>query len=795
MSLYEKSIKTLELPRVLEKLCEYAVSEGAKDILSKLSPLPHIDDMRRSQKETDDALTLMGTRPAPGFSGLKDVTASVNRAGLGGTLTPVELLRIASFLRTARDTRAWLSEDRRVEVRTTLDPYFDAINANKYLEEHISQCILSEEEIADAASSELATIRRQIRAANARVREVLHRIITSPSYSKMLQENIVTIRGDRYVVPVKIEHKSAFGGLVHDVSASGQTVYIEPTQVVEANNELRLLASREQKEIEKILAQLSEEVASFANGIIDDYKILTDLDCIFARARYALAIDARAVELNEDGATDLRRARHPLLPLKTAVPIDIRIGTSFDTLVITGPNTGGKTVALKTIGLLTLMAMCGLHIPAEYDSKISTFSRIFADIGDEQSISQSLSTFSSHMVNIVGILGELDERSLVLFDELGAGTDPVEGAALAMSIIENIRRRGAKVVATTHYAELKSYALTEAGVENAACEFDLTTLRPTYRLLIGVPGKSNAFAISARLGLSEEIIEEARANLASSDVKFEDVLTKLEQERQAMENEREAARAIRREAEEERRKSQQMLQELNRDREKELAAARKNAQKLVDDARAASDAVFEEIARLRKAAANNAFNDNLVEARATMGRMLNEVQSDAKPKKPAKKIAEHRRPLKSGDTVELLSTGNRATVLAPPDKNGKLRLQAGIMQLTVHQSDVQLIEDLPPEPKKDAPPVRMQVASRSRNASMEVDLRGMNADEGIIELERFLDSACMANLPSVTIIHGKGTGILRAAVHDELKRDKRVKSYRLGKYGEGENGVTIVEFK
>jgi len=383
----------------------------------------------------------------------------------------------------------------------------------------------------------------------------------------------------------------------------------------------------------------------------------------------------------------------------------------------------------------------------------------------------------------------------VLFDELGAGTDPVEGAALAMSIIENIRRRGAKVVATTHYAELKSYALTEAGVENAACEFDLTTLRPTYRLLIGVPGKSNAFAISARLGLSEEIIEEARANLASSDVKFEDVLTKLEQERQAMENEREAARAIRREAEEERRKSQQMLQELNRDREKELAAARKNAQKLVDDARAASDAVFEEIARLRKAAANNAFNDNLVEARATMGRMLNEVQSDAKPKKPAKKIAEHRRPLKSGDTVELLSTGNRATVLAPPDKNGKLRLQAGIMQLTVHQSDVQLIEDLPPEPKKDAPPVRMQVASRSRNASMEVDLRGMNADEGIIELERFLDSACMANLPSVTIIHGKGTGILRAAVHDELKRDKRVKSYRLGKYGEGENGVTIVEFK
>ncbi|MBE6931020.1 MAG: endonuclease MutS2 [Ruminococcaceae bacterium] len=795
MNLFEKSVITLELPRVLEKLCEYAASEGAKEILAKLAPLPHIDDMRRSMKETDDAISLMGTRAAPGFSGLKDVTGSVKRAERGGSLTPVELLRIAAFLRTARDTRAWLSEDRRVEIRTTLDPYFDAINANKFLEEHISGCIISEEEIADSASAELAAIRRQIRAANARVREVLHRIITSPSYSKMLQENIVTIRGDRYVVPVKIENKGAFGGLVHDVSASGQTVYIEPTQVVEANNELRLLAAKEQKEIERILAQLSEEVASFAGGIIDDYKILTELDCIFARARYALAIDAQAPAMAEDGATDLRRARHPLLPQKTAVPIDIRIGTGFDTLVITGPNTGGKTVALKTIGLLTLMAMCGLHIPAEYDSRVSTFSSIFADIGDEQSISQSLSTFSSHMVNIVGILGELDDRSLVLFDELGAGTDPVEGAALAMSIIENIRRRGARVVATTHYAELKSYALTEAGVENAACEFDLATLRPTYRLLIGVPGKSNAFAISARLGLSEDIIEEARANLASSDVKFEDVLTKLEQERQAMENEREAARAIRREAEEERKKSQQMMQELNRDREKELAAARKSAQKLVDDARAASDAVFEEIARLRKAAASNAFSDNLVEARASMGRMLNEVQSDAKPKKEPKKIVQHRRPLKAGDTVELLSTGNRATVLSAPDKNGKLRLQAGIMQLTLHQSDVQLVEELPPEPKKDAPPVRMQVASRSRNASMEVDLRGMNADEGIIEMERFLDSASMASLPSVTIIHGKGTGILRAAVHDALKKDKRVKSYRLGKYGEGENGVTIVEFK
>jgi len=746
--------------------------------------------MRRDMRETQDALSLMATRPAPGFSGLKDITEGVSRAERGGILHQAELLRVAAFLRTARDTKAWLNTDRRDDTETSIDHYFKALGANKFLEERISSCILSEDEIADTASTELASIRRQMRAANARVRETLHRIISSPSYSKYLQENLITMRGDRYVVPVKVECRGSIPGLVHDVSSSGQTVYVEPTSVVEANNELRLLAGKEQKEIERILAALSDEVAQFSEGILDDYRLLTALDVIFARAKLALAMDAQPPTLTEDGAIVLRRARHPLLPRDTAVPIDIRVGETFDTLVITGPNTGGKTVALKTIGLLTLMAMCGLHIPAGYDSRVSVYKRVFADIGDEQSISQSLSTFSSHMTNIVGILGELNERSLVLFDELGAGTDPVEGAALAIAIIEHLRKRGARIVATTHYAELKSYALTREGVENAACEFDLTTLRPTYRLLIGVPGKSNAFAISRRLGLSDEIVEAARASLKTESVRFEDVLNRLERERQAMEKEREEARELRKLAEEDRKKADAQLAAINREREKELAAAKEKAQDVIEEARAAANLVYEELDAMRRQATSDIFSQNLIEARAVIGRTLNEAGAQPAAEK---RIANNRRDIRVGDTVELLSTGNRATVL---DIRGeKLTLQAGILTINAKLPDVQLVEDDAANETKRAAEKTVKLASATMNATTDCDMRGLNADEALIVLERFLDASALANLQTVTVIHGKGTGVLRSAVQDALKKDKRVKSFRLGRYGEGESGVTVVELK
>ena len=788
--IYEKSIQTLELPQVLEQLAEFAVSDAAKESCRALTPLPHINDMRRDMRETQDALSLMATRPAPGFSGLKDITEGVSRAERGGILHQAELLRVAAFLRTARDTKAWLNTDRRDDTETSIDHYFKAIGANKFLEERISSCILSEDEIADTASTELASIRRQMRAANARVRETLHRIISSPSYSKYLQENLITMRGDRYVVPVKVECRGSIPGLVHDVSASGQTVYVEPTSVVEANNELRLLAGKEQKEIERILAVLSDEVAQFSEGILDDYRLLTALDVIFARAKLALAMDAQPPTLTEDGAIVLRRARHPLLPRDTAVPINIRVGETFDTLVITGPNTGGKTVALKTIGLLPLMAMCGLHIPAGYDSHVSVYRRVFADIGDEQSISQSLSTFSSHMTNIVGILGELDERSLVLFDELGAGTDPVEGAALAIAIIEHLRKRGARIVATTHYAELKSYALTREGVENAACEFDLTTLRPTYRLLIGVPGKSNAFAISRRLGLSDEIVEAARASLKTESVRFEDVLNRLERERQAMEKEREEARELRKLAEEDRKKADAQLAAINREREKELAAAKEKAQDVIEEARAAANLVYEELDAMRRQATSDIFSQNLIEARAVIGRTLNEAGAQPAAEK---RIANNRRDIRVGDTVELLSTGNRATVLDIRGK--KLTLQAGILTINAKLPDVQLVEDDAANETKRAAEKTVKLASATMNATTDCDMRGLNADEALIVLERFLDASALANLQTVTVIHGKGTGVLRSTVQDALKKDKRVKSFRLGKYGEGESGVTVVELK
>jgi len=795
----EKSLKTLELPAVLEKVAAHAVSEGAKNIIRSLTPLEFIDDVRERLAECTDALRLMNARSAPTFSGLADVTDSIKRTKLGGVLNPRELLRIASLLRCTRAVKDYGDLDlRKDEFTTILDIRFNILTPNKFLEDNISSAILSEDEIADSASSELSAIRRKIKNCNSRVREVLNRIISSQAYSKVLQESIITQRGGRFVVPVKAEFKSELQGLVHDVSASGATLFVEPVQVVEANNELRVLEGEEQKEIERILAEFSASVAASSERLLENFDTLTYLDAVFARAKYSLNMDASEPEITEDKCIDLKHARHPLLDQKKAVPIDIAIGGRYDTLVITGPNTGGKTVALKTLGLLTLMAQCGLHIPAYDTSKVCMMDGIYADIGDEQSISQSLSTFSAHMTNIVGIMEDLDSRSLVLFDELGAGTDPTEGAALAMAIIEHTRARGALVAATTHYAELKVYALSREGVENAACEFNVETLKPTYRLLTGVPGKSNAFAISKRLGLKEEIIEAARASLDDNDREFEEVIGGLERERQKLEGEREEAMRLRREAEETKRASIEKTKQVTANKEKELERAKNEAKRIIDDARAAAQLAYDEVEKLRKNAMKDAYAANVLEAKAAVGRLLNDAESSAKIN--IKKQSNYKgpsRPLKQGDIVELISTGTRATVLEVSEKSDTVQLQAGIMKISAKKRDLKLLDE---ETNKDSlkytqPAVKISTSSKTMTARTELDLRGKNADEGLIELERFLDNSSIANIPMVTVIHGKGTGILRNAVHDYLRRDRRIKSYRLGRYGEGETGVTIIEFK
>ncbi|NLD88363.1 MAG: endonuclease MutS2 [Clostridiales bacterium] len=800
MDTREKSVLTLELPEVLEIIASKAVSDGAKEKILATRPLEDIDDVRETLMECTDALRLMSQRSAPGFSGLSDITASVTRTKLGGVLNMRELLRIGSLLRATRNIKDYGDiEYRKSEFTTVLDIRFNMLTPNRFLEDRISTSILSEEEMADTASAELGTIRRKIKNVNARVREVLNRIISSQTYQRVLQENIITQRSGRFVVPIKAEFRSEFQGLVHDVSSSGATLFIEPVQVVEANNELRVLEGEEQKEIERILAEMSDDVASTADKLMTNFETMTYLDAVFARAKYSLEADCAEPEITEEKCVSLKRARHPLLDRRTAVAIDIGIGDGYDTLVITGPNTGGKTVALKTLGLLTLMALCGLHIPASETSKVCMLDGIYADIGDEQSITQSLSTFSSHMRNIVGILDELTTDSLVLFDELGAGTDPTEGAALAMAIIEHTRARGALVAATTHYAELKVYALSREGVENAACEFNVETLRPTYRLLTGVPGKSNAFAISGRLGLHESIIDAARESLGETDREFEEVIGGLERERQRLESEREEAIRLRREAEETKRKSIEKTEQVAASKERELENARREAKRIIDDARAAAQLAYDEVEQLRKGAMRDAYAVNVIEAKAAVGRILNEAETLGKLNE--RKKSDYKgppRPLKSGDIVELISTGTRATVLEASEKSDTVQLQAGIMKISARKRDIKLLDE---ETAKDSvkvtmtqPSVRVEQSSKTMTATTSLYLRGKNSDEALMELERFLDSSVLANMETVTIIHGKGTGVLRSAVHDYLRRERRVKSFRLGRYGEGETGVTVVEF-
>ncbi|MCI9402433.1 MAG: endonuclease MutS2 [Oscillospiraceae bacterium] len=786
--LFEKSIETLELPRVLELLANEAVTAEGKERCLALRPFTDRDDVERALAETSAAVDLVSLRGAPYFGSVRPVRAALQRADMGGSLNTRELLDIAAVLRCARGCIEYAADS---DKKTPMDALFLGLTAHRSLEEEISGSILSEEEIADAASPELADIRRKKRATAARVRDILQKLISS-NQSKYLQENIITQRNGRYVVPVKSEHKNDVPGLVHDLSASGGTFFIEPMGVVKANNELRELEAREQKEIERILAQLSAGCAVHKEDITQDYDFIIMLDVIFARAGLSLRMRGMAPKIVEKGLR-FESARHPLLDRDTAVKNDLWLGQDFDTLVVTGPNTGGKTVTLKTIGLLILMAQCGLHIPAAGDSCMAVFDRVLADIGDEQSIAQSLSTFSSHMVNIVGILKEADDKTLVLFDELGAGTDPVEGAALAAAIIEEARSLGALVAATTHYAELKVYAMTTPGVENASCEFNVETLAPTYKLLIGIPGKSNAFAISRRLGLPDHVIDAAAGRVSAENVRFEDVLTQLDRQRQEMEKEKEAARLLRRETEEAREKARQYRDDLEKQRAKAVEKAQAEARAILDEARRAADDTFKELDDMRKRSRQSEDWQRVNEARSGLRRSLNEAEGKL-GEAPQAPVPPPTRPAARGDTVELVKMpGTRATVL-DVKKDGTLQLQAGILKLTATQAEVRVTES---ETQKSVKKIVERASRELRNlgASYEVDLRGMTGAEAILELDRFLDNAVMGKLSEVRIIHGKGTGVVRNAVREHLKRSPYVKTFRPGKYGEGEDGVTVAQLR
>ena len=786
--LFEKSIQTLELPRVLEQLAACAVTQEGKEKSLTLRPMTDADDVHRAQEETSAAVELLVKKGSPGFSGIKPVGASLHRADMGGSLNTRELLEIAAVLRCARNAKDYGDS----EEKTPISHLFHALTPNRTLEETITNSIVGEDELADSASSELATIRRHMRATEAKVRDILQKIISSDQ-SKYLQEAIITIRSDRYVVPVKSEFKNSVPGLVHDVSSSGSTFFIEPMGVVKANNELRELLAREKKEIERILAELSAQCATYQEDIREDYQLLVWLDCIFARGQLSLKMNCTQPRLS-DKFLRLRKARHPLLDPKKAVANDLELGDTFDTLMITGPNTGGKTVTLKTMGLITLMAQCGLHIPARDDSTVRVFDRVLADIGDEQSIAQSLSTFSSHMTNIVGILGEADSSTLILFDELGAGTDPVEGAALAAAIIESARGLGAAVAATTHYAELKVYAMTTPGVENASCEFNVETLAPTYRLILGIPGKSNAFAISRRLGLPEYIIEKAAARLDAENVRFEDVLSRLEQQRQEMEQERSEAKRLKLEMEQSAAKAREYREKLEAERAKVVEKAQAEARQIIQQARDASDEAIAELKEIKKRQDKldwQQVNDSRAEAR----RLLNQAEANIGGRAPQPEAPPPTRDAVAGDTVELVKMGTRATVLSV-NKDGSLQLQAGILKITAKQNEVRVVEGETASQKEARRIVaRAQHTLRTAAVPSQVDLRGMMTDEAIAVLENFLDTAMMGKLETVTIIHGKGTGAVRNAVRTYLKRSRYVKSFRPGRYGEGEDGVTVAELR
>lgn len=782
----DKNYKALELDKILEMVAQEATCEDGAELARSIEPVYTAGEVRALLEETDAAFVLMSKFGAPSFYGLKNVTNALRRAQAGGGLGMRELLDVAGTLRAIRSLNQW--HGKCAGMKNALSPRFEILAPNKYLEEKIFTSIISEEEVADAASSKLADIRRKIRNASARVRDQLDKLIHSTSHQKHLQESIVTQRDGRYVVPVKAEFRGEVPGLVHDTSSSGATVFIEPMSVVEANNEIRVLRSDEQEEIHRILMELSGEAGDFADSIIDSYQYAVQLNLIFAKAQVAYRMKAVVPEIDERGRTVLNQARHPLISKEKVVPTDISLGVDFDALIITGPNTGGKTVALKTIGLLTLMAMCGLMIPAAEGSRVAVYKHILADIGDEQSIEQSLSTFSSHMVNIIHILKIAGEESLVLIDELGAGTDPVEGAALATAIIEELRLQGARLACTTHYAELKAYALQTAGVENACCEFDVATLRPTYRLLIGVPGKSNAFAISRRLGMEERVVDRAGELVSRENSAFERVVGTLEESRRKLEDEIQAERASAAQAREQALQAEALKAEAEASAKKELEKARQEAAQIVQKTRLQADALLNELDEMRRRKNKALSAEQKARLRSGM-RDLDRISDPVSKRSNEGYVLP--RPLKAGDSVLIFDIDKNATVLEEP-KDGQVLVQAGVVKTRVELSNLRLLDGK----QKQKKPERTVTRSISTAAvSTSLDLRGKDSEEGIMEVDAFLDRMARMNIPQVTIIHGKGTGVLRTAVQQHLRKCPQVKSFRLGTYGEGESGVTIVELK
>ena len=796
MSFCERTLLSLEFDKICEMLATHATTDGAKRMAYMLAPSDDIDTVLSRQKKTTDAKRLCENKGMPSFGMVRDVSEACERAEKGAILSPRELLDIAGVLKTARTLIDYCYGNHLFD--TVLDEIFDRLMPNRTLEEKITRSIISEELIADEASETLANIRRQIRITNNKIKDTLQKYVQGGSHSKYLQENIVTQRNGRYVIPVKTEHKNDVKGLIHDTSSSGATIFVEPMQVVEANNELRVLQAKEEHEIERILATLTAGVSEYSNAIWLNYLNINDLAFVFACAQLSLAMNASSPTVVTDRSINLKRARHPLIDRDKVVPINVSIGNGYDTMIITGPNTGGKTVTLKTLGLFALMAQSGLHIPCDDGSSLCIFENILVDIGDEQSIEQSLSTFSSHMVNIVSFMGDVGEKSLVLFDELGVGTDPVEGAALAVSIIENVRGKGAMCAATTHYAELKAYALDTDGVCNASCEFDVETLKPTYKLIVGTPGKSNAFAISGKLGLSPEIIARAEEHITSDNRRFEDIIGQLENARVEMEKQRAEAEQMRSDYERFKVQAEKEIKAKLEESRRELEKSREKAHAIVQSAKASSDYILEQMDKLKKAKDTEKFGDTLAATRRAVRDHIRQNDEKYNPVEE-KKVDENYvlpRALKKGDEVTIMSIGSDATLLEDPDKSGNVRVQAGILSTRVNIKDLRLKDNSPILISGDKK-VKASTYSVQRNTSFkdEIDLRGMNGDEAWFKVDKYIDEAILAGFSRVRLIHGKGTGALKKALWQFLRGDKRIASFRIGQYGEGDGGVTILDLK
>ena len=788
-----KNHKTLELDLILEKLAAECSCDDAKDLARGLKPAGDMAEVEMLLQQTEDAFSLLARFGGPSFSGLKNVNNSLHRAAAGGSLNPKELLDIAYCLRALRTLDEWRNHSS--GVKTSLDFFFEGITSNKYLETKILSCIVSEEEIADKASDTLFDIRKKIRSKENSIREKLDSLIHSSHYQQFLQEAIITQRNGRFVVPVKAECRGNVPGLVHDTSSTGATVFIEPASVVDANNDIKVLQGKERDEIMRILYELSAESGDFAESIKHSYESAIRLNLIFAKAHLAYKMKATKPILNNEGIICLKKARHPLIDPKKVVATDIALGDEYDTLVITGPNTGGKTVSLKTLGLLTLMTMCGLLIPVADRSRVSVFNYILVDIGDEQSIAQSLSTFSSHMVNIIDIMKKADDKSLILIDELGAGTDPVEGAALAVSIIEALREKGAVIAATTHYAELKAYALDTPGVTNGCCEFDIETLRPTYKLLIGVPGRSNAFAILKHLGMTQDVIDNAKAIVGSDNRDFEAVLEKLEASRHALEEERKVAEEMTERARKIEEKAQSEMDKIETLKARELDKAKREAQKLIDAAERKSSQFLLELDKLKKEQTSSNATEIARKTRRAVKAQMGEMDDLINPNELADnwdydyKLPRNPVP---GDRIVIKGIGEGEVL---EFKNNNVFVKSGLLKTRVKLSDIMILDKPKKKPVKTQHNVYRTSSHADADVKTEIDMRGETVDEALSELGLFIDRCVLNNIEEIRIIHGKGTGALRSAVTDYLKTHPNVSEYRLGRYGEGENGVTIAKLK